>query len=289
MHQSGSRVYPTQVTNRNIGVGAADPPSGCGGTIPQFLCLSPLGDTDYHWLHAIEEGFPTAPAYWKPLPGGVTDAAVGREGSIWVLGTAIVGAGYQIFHADGSGYQLIDGAVVRIAVGPDATVYGTASDGSIWRRIGGVSGTWQSMGCCAIDIAAGGDGSVWIVGSGSSNSVWYWTGSGWAAIDGAVAHIAVGGDGTVYGAAADGSVWQRPGGVSGSWQALGGCAVDIGVGSMSPFLWVLGCGSVSGGWGIYYWGGSGWFAIDGGAVDIAVDHAGWPYIANSSAMFQRRQ
>src|SRR5579885_3341037 len=103
LHQSGSKVYPSQVTNHNIGAGAGDPPSGCGGAIPQFLCISPFGDTDYHWLHAIEEGTPAAPAYWMTLPGGVLDAAIGKEGSTWVLGTASAGNGYQVFHVNGSG------------------------------------------------------------------------------------------------------------------------------------------------------------------------------------------
>jgi len=218
----------------------------------------------------------------------VTDAAVGKEGSIWVLGTASAGNGYQVFHANGSGYQLIDGAAVRIAVGPDATVYATRADGSIWRRIGGVSGVWQQLGGCAIDIAAGGDGALWVVGYGTSNTIWYWTGSGWAQIDGAAAHLAAGPDGTLYGTAADGSIWERIDGISDSWQQMGGCAVDIGVGGLLGYLRVLGCGTVPGGYGIYDWGGSGWFAIDGGAVDIAVDHAGWPYIATSANAFQRR-
>ncbi len=60
LHQSGRTVYPDQVTNRNVGVGAGDDPSGCGGAISRFLCLSPLGDPTYHWLHAIEEGTPTS-------------------------------------------------------------------------------------------------------------------------------------------------------------------------------------------------------------------------------------
>ena len=48
-------------------------------------------------------------------------------------------------------------------------------------------------------------------------------------------------------------------------------------------LWALGCGAVPGGFGIYYWTGSGWVAIDGGAVAIAADHAGWPYVVTSPA------
>ncbi|MBK8151156.1 MAG: hypothetical protein IPK58_23860 [Acidobacteria bacterium] len=53
-------------------------------------------------------------------------------------------------------------------------------------------------------------------------------------------------------------------------------------------VFIIGTNSVPGGYGIYRFNGSGWTPIDGGAVRIAVDSAGNPWIVNSTgAVFSR--
>jgi subtilase family serine protease len=65
------------------------------------------------------------------------------------------------------------------------------------------------------------------------------------------------------------------------WTPLAGFASDISVGA-SGQVWVIGTGPRSGGYGIYRWTGSGWAAVPGGAVTIAVDPQGDPWVLNSN-------
>ena len=60
-----------------------------------------------------------------------------------------------------------------------------------------------------------------------------------------------------------------------------GSATDIAVGANGS-VWVVGTNPVAGGYGIYHWNGNGWAAVAGGAVTIAVDPAGNPWVTNSA-------
>ena len=60
-----------------------------------------------------------------------------------------------------------------------------------------------------------------------------------------------------------------------------GLGVDVGAGSNGS-VWIVGTNPVPGGYGIYRWSGSGWTAIPGGAVRIAVDPSGNPWVVNST-------
>ena len=60
-----------------------------------------------------------------------------------------------------------------------------------------------------------------------------------------------------------------------------GSATDIAVGANGS-VWVVGTNPVPGGYGIYHWNGKGWGAVAGGAVTIAVDPAGNPWVTNSA-------
>jgi hypothetical protein len=57
-------------------------------------------------------------------------------------------------------------------------------------------------------------------------------------------------------------------------------ATDVAAGANGS-VWVIGTNPVPGGYGIYRWTGSGWAAVPGGAVDIAVDPSGRPWLVNS--------
>jgi hypothetical protein len=59
-----------------------------------------------------------------------------------------------------------------------------------------------------------------------------------------------------------------------------GLGVDVGVGSNGS-VWVVGTNPVPGGYGIYRWTGSGWSSVPGGALRIAVDPSGNPWVVNS--------
>ena len=66
-----------------------------------------------------------------------------------------------------------------------------------------------------------------------------------------------------------------------------GLATDIAVGADGS-VWIIGSNSVPGGYDIYKWNGSGWNKIDGGALRIAVDPAGNPWVVNSTRTVFKR-
>jgi hypothetical protein len=60
-----------------------------------------------------------------------------------------------------------------------------------------------------------------------------------------------------------------------------GAANDVGVGANGS-VWVVGVNAVPGGFGIWQWTGGGWAPVPGGAVAIAVDPRGNPWVVNSA-------
>jgi Calx-beta domain/Tectonin domain/Fibronectin type III domain len=72
-----------------------------------------------------------------------------------------------------------------------------------------------------------------------------------------------------------------------NFAAKPGTATDISVGANGA-VWAVGSANVSGGHPIYQWNGSKWVTVAGGAVAIAVDPHGNPWIINSSHKIFRR-
>ncbi len=71
------------------------------------------------------------------------------------------------------------------------------------------------------------------------------------------------------------------------WGILPGFAHDISVGANGS-AWIVGNDVVFGGYGIYNWTGSNWQQVSGGALRIAVDPNGLPWVVNRSANIYRR-
>lgn len=71
-----------------------------------------------------------------------------------------------------------------------------------------------------------------------------------------------------------------------AWRQTDGLARDIGVGANGA-VWVIGTNPVPGGFGIYRWNGQNWDSVPGGAVRIAVDRQGAPWVVNSSNVIYR--
>lgn len=65
-----------------------------------------------------------------------------------------------------------------------------------------------------------------------------------------------------------------------SWSQLPGSAHQVATGGGA--LFALGTNSVSGGYGVWQWNGSGWNAFPGGLVSLAVDPTGNPWGVNSA-------
>lgn len=89
---------------------------------------------------------------------------------------------------------------------------------------------------------------------------------------------------TMSSAHAAASTPQTP--ASGTWRLLPNGATDIGIGANGS-VWITGTNPVPGGYGIYQWNGSGWVAIPGGAVRIAVDPFGNPWVADNGGFISQ--
>ena len=72
-----------------------------------------------------------------------------------------------------------------------------------------------------------------------------------------------------------------------TWQRLPGLAKDIGVSALGA-AWVIGTTAVFGGFSIHKWNGSDWEIADGGAVRIAVEPNGVPWVVNNNGGIYRR-
>ena len=59
-----------------------------------------------------------------------------------------------------------------------------------------------------------------------------------------------------------------------------GSGTDVGVGANGA-VWLVGANVVGGGFGIWHWTGSAWASVPGGAVRVAVDPSGNPWVINS--------
>jgi hypothetical protein len=71
------------------------------------------------------------------------------------------------------------------------------------------------------------------------------------------------------------------------WTMYPGAANDLSVGANGA-TWIVGTNLVTGGFGIFNWTASGWSSVAGGAVRIAVDPSGQPWVLNSGGEIWRR-
>jgi Tectonin domain len=139
-----------------------------------------------------------------------------------------------------------------------------------------------------VGISAGADGTVWIIGAGKvpgGYGIFKWLGTNWTEVSGGATRIAVDNTGSPWIVNSDGVIFRRQ---NNAWIPLIGRATDIGAGADGS-IWIIGAGKVPGGYGIFKWTGSGWNEVGGGAVRIAVDNTGSPWIVNSDGVIFRRQ
>jgi hypothetical protein len=138
------------------------------------------------------------PSPFTPRPGTATDIAVGANGSVWLIGTNVVGDGYGIYHWNGSAWAAFSGGAVTVAVGPDGNPWVINSVHQIFHWSGA---GWVKYPGSATDIAVGANGSVWLIGTnvvGDGYGIYHWNGSAWATVSGGAVTIAVGPDGNAW-------------------------------------------------------------------------------------------
>lgn len=131
---------------------------------------------------------------WTLMPDTATDIGIGANGDVWITGTSSVPGGHPIKKWNGTTWTQVDGGAIRIAVGPTGEPWVTNNAKQIFRRSGGISGSWSSLPGQANDIGIGSDGMVWIVASNAISGgypISRWNGVGWISEPGAAVGVSV--------------------------------------------------------------------------------------------------
>jgi hypothetical protein len=152
--------------------------------------------------------------------------------------------------------------------------------------------TWVQLPGAAKDIAVGPDGTAWAVGTlpvTGGFSIHRWNGSSWDMVPGGAKRITVDASNRPWVVNSDGAIFRRTTNTTaGSWDAITGCAQDIGAASTANGgVWIIGCEPVTGGFTIKFFQNNSWTLVDGGGVRIAVG-ATLPWVANDAGLMYRR-
>ncbi|MEO8380717.1 MAG: hypothetical protein ABI779_13720 [Acidobacteriota bacterium] len=148
-------------------------------------------------------------------------------------------------------------------------------------RAGVLGARWVKMPDTATDIGAGADGAVWIIGTTPTSGgfdIRQFNGTGWTTIPRGAVRIAVGPTGPWVVNDA-GVIFFRD---ATHFTQLPGRARDIGVGPRGE-AWIIGTNAVAGGFGVHWFDGDEWRAVDGGGgLRIAVAPRGTPWIIDNA-------
>jgi hypothetical protein len=218
------------------------------------------------------------------------DVAAGKDGSIWRVlqdNSIAYWTGTQWIPAQGASGS-------RIAVDPNGLPWVIDPSGSIWRlqastlasfQAGTGVDKWDLMPGRASDIGIGGDGSVWVVGNASADSLYKFNGSSWDLLpSGAGPRVAVDNSGAPWVIGTDNrGVWRYNGQ---SWTVLPQgdftTVTDLGIGAEGS-VWITGTDAQSAP-GVWRWNtANGWQRYRGSGIAVSVDGSGSPLVANGSS------
>jgi len=139
---------------------------------------------------------------------------------------------------------------------------------------------WTVVPGQAHDIGVDASGIPWIIGTKKvpgGYEIFRWNGSGWTNAGGGATRIALGADGMPWIVNEYGAIYRWTGS---AWQQIQGQARDIAV-AQDGSIWVIGSDKTRGGYHIYKWTGSDWEGW-GGAINIALEPDGTPWVVNES-------
>ncbi len=143
-------------------------------------------------LNSKDETFYRVKDSWQKLPGAAHEIALGGDGTGWQVGTMPTNGGSIVFHYDGKEWKPIEGpGAMKIAVDPQGVVWIINNKNEIYRH---GKDAWEQVPGSAREVAIGGDGSVWIIGTKAAKggyTVSHWNGTGWDDVDGGGELIAV--------------------------------------------------------------------------------------------------
>ena len=139
------------------------------------------------------------PVGFAQLSGGGVLVTASPDGSIWVLSTQGSGPDRAIYHYVSGTWTSVPGAAMRLAVGPDNSLWAVNSAGGIYHYL---SGAWYTIAGGASDISVGLDGSVYVIssvtGNQYGNAIWHYVSGTWTQLPGAGVRIAASWDGGSY-------------------------------------------------------------------------------------------
>ncbi len=224
--------------------------------------------------------------FYDKLPGAVSDVGIGPSGAAWVVAENSPGGNAKVYRWNGSTF--LEEAGVKgaaITVGVDGLPWLLAADGSVFRRI--ASG-WIKLPGRGMDIAAGRDGSVWLVGWPAQDPVQFpklsapvhqWNGSTWVPMGGSGRRISVDPTGAPWIVSGEGFVYRLQGDL---WIGLPGRGSDLACGPEGS-VWLTGYaqGEFSNQL-VYRWNGGTWEGTVGKGVRLAVAPSGYPWVASSN-------
>jgi hypothetical protein len=231
-------------------------------------------------------------ARWLQLPGAGNDIGAGG-GKVCVIGTNRSGDGYGIYRwngrTSGDAWDKLPGGGTNIAVDGKGNPWVTTDRDGIYRWNGAA---WEQLPGAARDIGIGG-GKVYVIGNNQAPGgfgIYRWngspTGNAWDRVPGGAVRIAVDRNGSPWVVNDQGNIYLW---ANGRFEPVPGKANDIGCGGDE--VYVVGYNSVPGGYGIYRYaglvGGRPWESIPGGAVRIAADDKGKPWVVNDAGKIYR--
>jgi hypothetical protein len=222
---------------------------------------------------------------WKQRPGLGLSLSGNAAGALSVVGVDRVGeSGYSVHKFNGTDWTRITGAGNRVAVSANGDIWLINEQHNIFRYTAATS-AWQLLPGLAIQIAAGGDGSVWVMGINKTPggyAVYRWDGSNWALNSGGITSIAVSKEGTVWAVNDQGRIfWYNQS--NGVWNSPAGTAHSVHTGASSGAVWITGTTQVPGGYALFKWNpaANSWDPYSTfGAVEIT-EAAGTPWILQS--------
>lgn len=214
------------------------------------------------------------------------DISVAADGTAWKIGPVTYTPNGYLYKWNGSSWIKAYGGAVRIAAENSTYAWVVNSYGAVYKCTMSTAANYGAGGT-AQDIGVGGDGSVWILGTGTDGALKKWNGSSWETKrTSAGKRLAVRYNGDVWVVTSSGDVYVYSSG--GSWTQITGVkAIDVGVSSASnrDSFWAT---DTSG--NVKKWcGGSTWLTASGQTgTSMCVDDRGFPWIVNSNGNIYRR-
>jgi len=245
-----------------------------------------------------------SPAKWVTMAGSATAIGANARGALWIIGNTPVGRDHNVYHWTGRSWQPASATGVRVAVDAAGNAWVVQSSGAILHLTGTAS---ERIAGEAMDIAAGANGAVWIVGLDQSISRGVAASAPapktpvanrgrptpapapaqqyrWEKISGAAIRIAIDPAGNPWAVTSAGQVYHYSGN---NWTIFPVSARDIAVGA-DGVVYVVSTAAAQGGFKVLRSQGASWVDDGIAAESIAAGAAGVVYAANSGNLLAER-